>query len=123
MCDYLDRCDDEHSSLQEKFLHALFKKYGFTAQSLPVLVHGVQSMQGMKPAKEFRTLIANEESLDALLEIKGRLEDYLPEERARDYLWREVLWAIWGQASENGGGKVLKAAPKELKEKYRQVFA
>ena len=123
VCDYLDRCDDEHSSLQEKFLHALFKKYGFTAQSLPVLVHGVQSMQGMKPAKEFRTLIANEESLDALLEIKGRLEDYLPEERARDYLWREVLWAIWGPASENNGGKVLKAAPEELKEKYRQVFA
>ena len=85
-------------------------------------------MQNLKPAKEFRTLIANGESLDAMLEIKGHLEDYLPEEgahdqRARDYLWREVLWAIWGQASENGGGKVLKAAPKELKEKYQQVFA
>ena len=51
VCDYLDRCDDEHSSLQEKFLHTLFKKYGFTAQSLPVLVHGVQSMQNLKPAK------------------------------------------------------------------------
>ena len=127
VCDYLDRCDDEHSSLQEKFLHALFKKYGFTAQSLPVLVHGVQSMQGMKPAKEFRTLIANEESLDALLEIKGRLEDYLPEERAqdqraRDYLWREVLWAIWGPASENNGGKVLKAAPEEWRERYQKIF-
>ena len=80
MCDYLDCCDDEHSSLQEKFLHALFKQYGFTAQSLPVLVHGVQSMQELKPAKEFRTLIANEESLNALLEIKEHLEDYLPEE-------------------------------------------
>ena len=78
VCDYLDRCDDEHSSLQEKFIHTFFKKYGFTAQSLPVLVHGVQSMQNLKPAKEFRTLIANEESLDALLEIKGHLEDYLP---------------------------------------------
>ena len=122
MCDYLDRCDDEHSSLQEKFLHALFKKYGFTAQSLPVLVHGVQSMQGMKPAKEFRTLIANEESLDALLEIKGRLEDYLPEERARDYLWREGLWALWGQASENGGGKGLKAAPGEWRERDQKIF-
>ena len=103
-----DRCDDEHSSLQEKFIHAFFKKYGFTAQSLPVLVNG--------------------ESLDALLEIKGHLEDYLPEEgahdqRARDYLWREVLWAIWGSASENSGGRVLKAAPEELKEKYRHVFA
>ena len=128
VCDYLDRCDDEHSSLQEKFIHAFFKKYGFTAQSLPVLVHGVQSMQNLKPAKEFRTLIANEESLDALLEIKGHLEDYLPEEgahdlRARDYLWQEVLWAIWGQASENGGGKVIKAAPEDLREKYQQIFA
>ena len=128
VCDYLDRCDDEHSSLQEKFIHAFFKKYGFTAQSLPVLVHGVQSMQNLKPAKEFRTLIANEESLDALMEIKGHLEYYLPEESGNDkralaYLWRDVLWAIWGTASENGGSKVIKTAPKELKEKYQQVFA
>ena len=128
VCDYLDRCDDEHSSLQEKFLHILFKQYGFTAQSLPVLVHGVQSMQNLKPAKEFRALIANEESLDALLEIKGHLEYYLPEESGNDkralaYLWRDVLWAIWGTASENGGSKVIKTAPKELKEKYQQVFA
>ena len=85
-------------------------------------------MQNLKPAKEFRTLIANEESLDALLEIKMHLEYYLPDEsrsdkRALAYLWRDVLWAIWGSASENSGGKVIKSAPKELKEKYRQVFA
>ena len=128
VCDYLDCCDDEHSSLQEKFIHTFFKKYGFTAQSLPVLVHGVQSMQNLKPTKEFRTLIANEESLDALLEIKTHLEYYLPDEsrsdkRALAYLWRDVLWAIWGSSSENGGSKVIKSAPKELKEKYQQVFA
>lgn len=128
VCDYLDCCDDEHSSLQEKFIHTFFKKYGFTAQSLPVLVHGVQSMQNLKPAKEFRTLIANEESLDALLEIKTHLEYYLPDEsrsdkRALAYLWRDVLWAIWGSSSENGGSKVIKSAPKDLKEKYQQVFA
>ncbi|OUQ33283.1 DUF6138 family protein [Faecalibacterium sp. An122] len=128
VCDYLDCCDDEHSSLQEKFIHTFFKKYGFTAQSLPVLVHGVQSMQNLKPAKEFRTLIANEESLDALLEMKTHLEYYLPDEsrsdkRALAYLWRDVLWAIWGSSSENGGSKVIKSAPKDLKEKYQQVFA
>ena len=128
VCDYMDRCDDEHSSLQEKFIHTFFKQYGFTAQSLPVLVHGVQSMQNLEPAKEFCTLIANKESLDAQLEIKGQLEYYLSEEsgsnkRALDYLWRDVLWAIWGSSSENGGSKVIKSAPKELKEKYQQVFA
>ena len=67
-------------------------------------------------------------SLLALLEIKGHLEYYLPEESGNDkrvlaYLWRDVLWAIWGTASENGGSKVIKTAPKELKEKYQQVFA
>ena len=128
VCGYLDLCDDEHSSLQEKFLHALFKKYGFTAQSMPVLIHGVQSMQNLKPAKEFRTLIANEESLNALLEVKGHLEDYLPEEycrdkRSQDFLWQDVLWAIWGKDSQNGGSKVIKAVPEELREKYQQVFA
>ena len=75
VCDYLDLCDDEHSSLQEKFLHALFKKFGFTAQSIPVLLYGVESMQELKPAKELRTLIANEESLDALLDVKAHLQD------------------------------------------------
>ncbi|MFR0767204.1 MAG: DUF6138 family protein [[Eubacterium] siraeum] len=127
VCDYLDRCDDEHSSLQGKFLHVFFKKFGFTAQSLPVLVHGVQSMQELKPAKEFHTLIANEESLDALLEIKGHLEDYLPEEssrykKAKAYLWQDVLWAIWGKDSENGGSKAIKAAPAQLRERYEQIF-
>ena len=127
VCDYLDLCDDEHSSLQEKFIHAFFKKFGFTAQTMPVLLHGVLSMQELRPAKEFGALIANDESLDALLAAKRRLADYLPEEsehdrEAQDYLWRGALWAIWGRASENGGGKVIKAAPEELKEKYRQVF-
>lgn len=127
VCDYLDLCDDEHSSLQEKFLHAFFKKFGFTDQTMPVLVSGVQSMQGFKAAKEFRGLIANEESLNALLEIKAHLEDYLPEEsrrskNAKAYLWQDVLWALWGKDAENGGSKVTKAAPAHLREIYEQIF-
>ena len=126
-CDYLDLCDDEHSSLQEKFIHAFFKKFGFTAQTMPVLLHSVLSMQELRPAKEFGALISNGERLDALLAAKRRLADYLPEESehdsdAQDYLWRGALWAIWGKASENGGGEVIKSAPEELKEKYRRVF-
>ena len=127
VCDYLDLCDDEHSSVQEKFLHVFFKKFGFTDQTMPVLVNGVQSMQGFKPAKEFRTLIANEESLNALLKIKEHLGDYLPEEAKRSknatvYLWRDVIWGIWGKDSENGGKKVIKAAPAHLRDIYKQIF-
>ena len=121
-------CDDEHSSLQEKFLHALIRKFGFQTWTLGVLVRGALSMQWLKPAKEFRNVIANAESLDALLTVKRRFSAYLlPEEdkdpKFRAIAWRSLLWAIWGSSSENGGIKVIKSAPKELKEKYQQVFA
>ena len=126
--EYLDLCDDEHSSLQGKFLHALIRKFGFQPCTLGVLVRGALSMQWLEPAREFRSLIANAESLDALLAVKRRFSAYLlPEEnedpKFRAIAWQSLLWAVWGQASENGGSKVIKTAPKELKEKYQQVFA
>ena len=74
--EYLDLCDDEHSSLQGKFLHALIRKFGFQPWTLGVLVRGALSMQWLEPAKEFRSLIANAESLDALLEIKRRFSAF-----------------------------------------------
>ena len=128
VAEYLDLCDDEHSSLQEKFLHALIRKFGFKPWTLGVLVRGALSMQNLKPAKEFRSLIANAESLDALLTVKRRFSAYLlPEEdkdpKFRAIAWQSLLWAIWGPSSENGGSKAIKTVPKELKEKYQQVFA
>ena len=126
--EYLDLCDDEHSSLQGKFLHALIRKFGFQPWTLGVLVRGALSMQWLEPAREFRSLIANGESLDALLAVKRRFSAYLlPEEnkdpKFRAIAWQSLLWAIWGKDSENGGSKTIKTAPKELKEKYQQVFA
>ena len=125
--EYLDLCDDEHSSLQEKFLHALIRKFGFQPWTLEVLVRGALSMQWLEPAREFRSLIANAESLDALLAVKRGFSAYLlPEEnedpKFRAIAWQSLLWAIWGQASENGGSKVIKTAPKELKERYSEIF-
>ena len=75
-----------------------------------------------------RDRIANGESLDALLAVKRCFSAYLlPEEnedpKFRAIAWQSLLWAIWGKKSENGGSKVIKTAPKELKEKYQQVFA
>ena len=77
--------------------------------------------------REFRSLIANAESLDALLTVKRRFPAYLlPEEdkdlKFRAIAWQSLLWAIWGQASENGGSKVIKTAPKELRERYQEIF-
>ena len=125
--EYLDLCDDEHSSLQGKFLHALIRKFGFQPWTLGVLVRSALSMQWLEPAREFRSLIANGESLDALLAVKRRFSAYLlPEEnedpKFRAIAWQSLLWAIWGQASENGGSKVIKSAPKELRERYQEIF-
>ena len=127
VCDYLDLCDDEHSSLQEKFIHTFFKKYGFTVETMPVLVHGVQSMQAMNPDKAFRTLIGNETSLNALLEVKAHLADYLPEDSDRDkrsleFLWQDVLWGVWGSMSVEKSKKLIKQAPEHLRHIYRQVL-
>ena len=128
LVEYLDLCDDEHSSLQAKFLHALIRKFGFQPWTLGVLVRGTLSMQWLEPAKEFSRLIANAESLDALLAVKHRFSAYLLSEENKDPKFRAIAWqsllrAIWGTSSENGGSKVIKSAPKELKEKYQQVFA
>ena len=125
--EYLDLCDDEHSSLQEKFLHAFIRKFGFQTWTLRVLVRGALSMQWLKPAKEFHSLIANAESLDALLTVKRNFSAYLlPEEdkdpKVRVIAWQSLIWAIWGKDSENGGRKVIKAAPVQLRELYEQIF-
>ena len=128
VAEYLDLCDDEHSSLQEKFLHAFIRKFGFRLWTLGVLVRGALSMQWLEPAREFRSLIANVESLDALLAVKRRFPDYLlPDERKdakfQAIAWQSLLWAIWGKDSQNSGSKVIKAAPEELREKYQKIFA
>lgn len=95
---------------------------------MPVLVHGVQSMQAMNPDKAFRTLISNETSLNALLEVKAHLADYLPEDSDRDkrsleFLWQEVLWGVWSKDSQNGGKTIIKKAPEALRTQYQQIFS
>ena len=142
--DYLDLCDDEHSHLQEKFLREYVKQFGFTADTVPVFVRGVLSMQNMKYSKDYAAWMANAESLDALLEAKIHLSEIVPsgfssdedddedEEPAEEteaspeevlqYAWETVCYVIWGKASAKGGQKVVEAASEELKELYRQIF-
>ena len=142
--DYLDLCDDEHSHLQEKFLREYVKQFGFTADTVPVFVRGVLSMQNMKYSKDYAAWMANAESLDALLEAKSicprsfqavfpptRMtmrtrnpteETEASPEEVLQYAWETVCYVIWGKASAKGGQKVVEAAPEELKAIYRQIF-
>ena len=143
--DYLDLCDDEHSHLQEKFLREYVKQFGFTADTVPVFVRGVLSMQNMKYSKDYAAWMANEESLNALLDAKNNLSEIVPSgfssdeddddedeettqeiesspEEVLQYAWETVCYVIWGKASAKGGQKVVEAAPEELREIYRQIF-
>ena len=144
--DYLDLCDDEHSHLQEKFLREYVKQFGFTADTVPMFVRGVLSMQNMKYSKDYAAWMANAESLDALLEAKIHLSEIVPSgfssdedddddedeepteeteaspEEVLQYAWETVCYVIWGKASAKGGQKVVEAASEELKERCRQIF-
>ena len=99
------------------------KQFGFTADTVPVFVRGVLSMQNMKYSKDYAAWMANAESLDALLEAKIHLSEIVPsgfssdedddddedEEPAEEteaspeevlqYAWETVCYVIWGKAS------------------------
>lgn len=140
--DYLGLCDDEHSRLQEKFLREYVKQFGFTADTVPIFVRGVLSMQNMKYSKDYAAWMANAESLDALLEAKAHLSEIVPSgfstdddeddeptqemeashEEVLQYAWETVCYVIWGKAGAKCGQKVMETAPEELKERYRQIF-
>ena len=52
------------------------KQFGFTADTVPVFVRGVLSMQNMKYSKDYTAWMANAESLGALLEAKIHLSKW-----------------------------------------------
>ena len=144
--DYLGLCDDEHSRLQEKFLREYVKRFGFTADTVPIFVRGVLSMQNMKYSKDYSAWISNAESLDALLSAKAHLSEIVPsgfssdedddddedDEHAQEtkaspeevlqYAWETVCHVIWGKDSAKGGQKAVETAPEELKERCREIF-
>ena len=142
---YLDLCDDEHSRLQEKFLREYVKQFGFTADTVPIFVRGILSMQNMKYSKDYAAWMANAESLDALLEAKAHLSEIVPSgfssdedddddedepieqteaspEEVLQYAWESICYVIWGKKSAKGGQKAVEQAPQELKERYQEIF-
>jgi hypothetical protein len=111
--DYLDLCDDEHSSIQGKFIAAYMAKFGFTESSIKVFLAGAGSMQELPPNKIYREAIASENALHLLLDAK---------KEANEYAWRAALYAIWGKDSVHDPAKIQNAAPPELRALYEQVL-
>lgn len=123
---YLKLCDDEHSSLQAKFIIAYMSKYGFTKQTMGVFIDGVMSMQNFEGAKDFSKLIANEESLTALIDLKDHLGVYLDAKDAKDesfvkYVQDELMYALFGK-QKNNTKKLIESAPDTLRKLYERLL-
>jgi hypothetical protein len=112
--DYLKLCDDEHSSVQGKFLPAFVEKCGLGETGMRVFLAGAASVQELPPNKIYAAAAANEDSLRLLLKAKAGTEEYL---------WQNALYALWGDdAIKARGAKTVKAAPPALRPLYEKIF-
>ncbi|MDR1130646.1 MAG: DUF6138 family protein [Prevotellaceae bacterium] len=111
--DYLNLCDNEHSSIQGKFIAAYIAKFGFSESSIRVFFAGAASMQELPPNRIYREAIANENALFLLLNAKRE---------TNKYAWHAALYAIWGEDFVYDNTKIQKAAPPKLQVLYEQIF-
>ncbi|MCL1991788.1 MAG: DUF6138 family protein, partial [Spirochaetes bacterium] len=115
--EYFKLCDDEHSSIQGKFLAAYIAKFGLSEKTLDVFFAGIDSMQEQGPqySKVYAEAFANEASLRLLLSRKKDFDDCR---------WNKVLHSIFGREALAGGGTgVVKKAPAGLRALYGEIFA
>ena len=77
-------------------------------------------------AKDFSTLIANEESLTALIDLNDHLGDYLDAKDAKDesfvqYVQDELMYALFGK-QKNNTKKLIESAPEPLRKLYERLL-
>ena len=145
---YLHEVDGEHQSLQQHFVEAYLDRFGFDERGVSYLLACAGNIQHMRHRKTHPEMIANAQSLAALIALRpGRdsvsaavsaeqtsvsgiaaLGANMLGQPVEDYAWRHALFAIWGASAERRdssgqlGAKVIAAAPIELQPLYRAVF-
>lgn len=141
--DYLREVDGEHQELQARFVEAHLDAHGFTALGVAYLVACAGNIQHMRHRRAYPAMIANRESLEALLAVReaaaggargeasgiAALRANLEGVPVEGYAWRHALSAIWGDAAEQRdasgrvGANVIDAAPEGLRPLYERAFA
>lgn len=152
VCDYLKMCDDEHSSLQVKFVRDMLLKWGINSQTVEVLVYAVLSTQSLTGFKALAEPAACRESLEALLEARTHLSDWLthldyddddpfddeydcdddddanamhsssPDRGLEDRLWEDIKFAIWGRKALTSPQTICSNAPEQLRSLYADLL-
>ncbi|MFF2480091.1 DUF6138 family protein [Paenibacillus sp. NPDC058071] len=131
---YMELCDEEHSSVQSKFTPAFIEKYGCTKTTFPVFISCILAVQEHKSSKIYASSVANEQGLNLLLDCKANIPNYVSEsmkedwsgdseEEMRTYLWQSIGYTIWGVDIYKEANKVIKSAPRELKSMYEQLLS
>jgi hypothetical protein len=131
--DYLGLVDGEHQSLQAKFVEAYVDAHGASYEALAYLVSCAGNIQHLRHRKTYPALLANRDSLTALLSLRhtgaepssiATLRANLDGEATDEHAWRAVLFTLWGEAVEDGRrANIVAAAPEELRSLYEQIFA
>lgn len=129
--EYLYELDGEHQSLQQHFVEAYLDRYGFDERGVSYLLACAGNIQHMRHRKAHPEMIANTQSLTALLALRpggaatlmadpaqvsssagnarvsgiAALSSNMLGQPAEDYAWRHALFAIWGPAAERRDSK------------------
>lgn len=132
--DYLAIVDGEHQSMHGQFVEAYVGLHGFTPESLAYLVACAGNIQHLRHRKEYPALIANRDSLEALLALRAGQAAKVPTSIAAlranlagdaegELAFRAARCVIWGEPAERDHGrKVIAAASEDLRGLYEDIF-
>ncbi|MCL2653761.1 MAG: DUF6138 family protein [Propionibacteriaceae bacterium] len=131
--DYLRLCDGEHQSIQAKLVHAYIAQHGFTRHTIDLLLACAGNIQHLEPVKTYPALIANRDSLAALLDARTdraglspsdltQLKASLAQGRPLDVEWQAAIHAIWGETGWRHPDQIINKAPDDLKPLYQAIL-
>ncbi|RGE46923.1 hypothetical protein DZC30_00455 [Comamonas testosteroni] len=132
---YLNTVDGEHQSMHGNFVEAYIDAHGFTDTSLAYLMACAGNIQHLRHRKTYPALMANAQSLQALIAARQQhssdapsaiaaLRANMESQSAAESAFTETRNVIWGEAaSKDNGRKLIASAPPELQALYEQIFA
>jgi hypothetical protein len=131
---YMELCDDEHSSLQQKFTPVFVEQYGVNERTLPVIIACLLSVQEHRMSKQLTEAFSTKKALALLIDCKEHFPEYLSdkfkEDMAEDseteraglyeYIWNSICFTLFGNDANRK--KLLKNASDDMKPLYEKVF-
>ena len=133
--DYLAMVDGEHQAMHGRLIHSYIAAHGFTRNAIDLLLACAGNIQELAPVKSYPAMIANQDSLTALVEARAaiiaRRASAIRELRQAgldhlldvpDYGWQTMIHGIWGQDGINDPERIIARAPEEFRSLYEEIL-